>query len=69
MRPFSPFCGTVLKFQFAVCVCAISARPAGTWIRMFLSAGPASISATDTEGSSLSRAASTQPPEPPPTTM
>ena len=69
MRPFRPFCGTVEKFQLAVCVCASNAMPAGTWMSMFLSAGPASISATDTDGSSLSRAANTQPPEPPPTTM
>ncbi len=69
MRPFRPFCGTVLKFQLAVLVCASKARPAGQWINTLLSTGPASISATDTAGSSLSRAASTQPPEPPPTTM
>ena len=42
--------------------------PAGQWISTLVSGGPASSRATCTEGSSLRRAASTQPAEPPPMT-
>ena len=66
-RPFRPGCGTVWKAQLACPFFASSASPAGQWISTLRSGGPASSKATFTPGSSLRRAASTHPAEPPPT--
>jgi hypothetical protein len=45
------------------------AKPAGIWMNLSLSRGPASSTTTDADGSALSRLATTDPAEPVPTTM
>src|SRR5579872_592627 len=68
MRPLRPFCGTVSNAQLFVlpAICRIIAP--GVVTTQLSSVPPASSNATDVEGSSDSRLATAQPPEPPPTT-
>src|SRR5579864_2412141 len=69
MRPLRPFCGTVSNAQLFVlpAICRIIAP--GVVTTQLSSVPPASSNATDVEGSSDSRLATAQPPEPPPTTI
>jgi hypothetical protein len=69
MRPPSPDCGTVSNAQLFTRVGSIATAPVGTLTSASSPRPPASSTQTVTEGSSVSRPAATQPPEPPPTTM
>src|SRR6478735_670444 len=68
MRPFRPFCGTVLNAQLFTLPATISTSANGVVTTQLSFLPPASSSATDVFGSSESRPAAVQPPEPPPTT-
>ena len=68
MRPLRPFCGTVLKAQLLTLPATISTSANGVVTTQLSFLPPASSSATDVFGSSESRPATVQPPEPPPTT-
>src|SRR3954447_5468298 len=68
MRPLRPFCGTVLKAQLLTLPATISTSAKGVVTTQLSFLPPASSSATDVWGSSESRLATAQPPEPPPTT-
>ena len=68
MRPLRPFCGTVLKAQLLTLPATISTSANGVVTTQLSFLPPASSSATDVWGSSESRPATVQPPEPPPTT-
>src|SRR6266702_1927983 len=68
MRPFSPFCGTVLKAQLLTLPATISTSAPGVVTTQLSQAPPASSSATDVAASSDNRPATAQPPEPAPTT-
>src|SRR5882672_22617 len=68
MRPLRPACGTVLKAQLLMVPVTISASANGVVTTQLSFLPPASGSATDVLGSSESRPATAQPPEPPPTT-
>src|SRR6185312_3355095 len=67
MRPFRPFCGTVLKAQLFTLPATISTSANGVVTTQLSFLPPASSIATDVFGSSDSRPATVQPPEPPPT--
>src|ERR1700749_4514513 len=69
MRPLRPFCGTVLKAQLLTLPATISTSANGVVTTQLSFLPPASSSATDVCGSSDTRPATAQPPEPPPTTM
>src|SRR6266702_4647870 len=68
MRPFSPFCGTVLKAQLLTSPATISTSAPGVVTTQLSQAPPASSSATDVTLSSDNLPATAQPPEPAPTT-
>src|SRR6266851_10498056 len=68
MRPLRPFCGTVSKAQLLSLLGTIKASAPGVVTTQLSPVPPASSSATDVWGSSESRPATVQPPEPPPTT-
>src|SRR5882757_9791065 len=68
MRPLRPCCGTVLKAQLLTLPATISTSANGVVTTQLSFLPPASSSATDVFGSSDSRPATVQPPEPPPTT-
>src|SRR5437868_13429394 len=68
MRPLRPACGTVAKAQLLSLLGTISASAPGVVTTQLSPAPPASSIATDVLGSSESRPATAQPPEPPPTT-
>src|SRR4029077_19190507 len=68
MRPLRPACGTVLKAQLLTLPATISTSANGVVTTQLSFLPPASSSATDFLGSSESRPATVQPPEPPPTT-
>src|SRR3954470_12509981 len=68
MRPLRPACGTVLKAQLLILPVTISASANGVLTTQLSFLPPASSSATEVCGSSESRPATAQPPEPPPTT-
>src|SRR4029077_7639686 len=67
MRPLRPSCGTVLKAQLLTLPATISTSANGVLTTQLSFLPPASSSATDVCGSSDSRPATAQPPEPPPT--
>src|SRR5438309_8188950 len=69
MRPFRPFCGTVSNAQLLILPDIIRMMAPGVVTTQLSFLPPASSSATDVPGSSESRPATAQPPEPPPTTM
>ncbi len=66
-RPAMPSSASISKFQLKDLWLSSRVKPAGMSIHIDLSRGPASSSSTLTFGSSVSRLASTQPAEPPPT--
>src|SRR5450755_2962131 len=68
MRPLRPFCGTVLKAQLLTLPATISTSANGVVTTQLSFLPPASSTATEVLGSSESRPATAQPPEPPPTT-
>ena len=68
MRPLRPFCGTVLKAQLLTLPATISTSANGVVTTQLSFLPPASSTATEVFGSSDSRPATVQPPEPPPTT-
>src|SRR5437868_14568103 len=68
MRPLRPACGTVAKAQLLSLLGTISASAPGVVTTQLSPAPPASSIATDVPGSSESRPATAQPPEPPPAT-
>src|SRR5216683_765878 len=68
MRPLRPACGTVLKAQLLTLPATISTSANGVVTTQLSFLPPASSSATEVFGSSESRPATVQPPEPPPTT-
>src|ERR1700748_2626173 len=68
MRPFSPFCGTVSNAQLLTLPEIIRIIAPGVVTTQLSFLPPASSSATDVRGSSDSRPATAQPPEPAPTT-
>src|ERR1700760_4321718 len=68
MRPFSPFCGTVSNAQLLALPATIRISANGVVTIQLSFLPPASNSATDVPGSSDSRPATAQPPEPAPTT-
>src|SRR4051812_9879145 len=68
MRPLRPFCGTVLKAQLLTLPATISTSANGVVTTQLSFLPPASSTATEVCGSSDSRPATAQPPEPPPTT-
>src|SRR6185503_15799923 len=68
MRPLRPFCGTVLKAQLLTLPATISTSANGVVTTQLSFRPPASSTATEMFGSSDSRPATVQPPEPPPTT-
>src|SRR5215207_5322135 len=68
MRPLRPFCGTVLKAQLLTLPATISTSANGVVTTQLSFLPPASSTATEMAGSSDSRPATVQPPEPPPTT-
>ena len=68
MRPLRPFCGTVLKAQLLTLPATISTSANGVVTTQLSFLPPASSIATEMFGSSDSRPATVQPPEPPPTT-
>src|SRR6478752_2489355 len=68
MRPLRPFCGTVLKAQLLTLPATISTSANGVVTTQLSFLPPASSTATEVWGSSESRPATAQPPEPPPTT-
>src|SRR6266404_5105061 len=68
MRPLRPFCGTVLKAQLLTLPATISTSANGVVTIQLSFLPPASSTATEVFGSSESRPATAQPPEPPPTT-
>src|SRR6267142_1669391 len=68
MRPLRPFCGTVLKAQLLTGPATISTSANGVVTTQLSFLPPASSSATEVLGSSDSRPATVQPPEPAPTT-
>jgi hypothetical protein len=68
MRPLRPFCGTVLKAQLLTLPATISTRANGVVTTQLSFLPPASSTATEMAGSSDSRPATVQPPEPAPTT-
>src|SRR4030081_2791629 len=67
MRPLRPACGTVLKAQLLTLPATISTSANGVVTTQLLFLPPASSSATEVFGSSDSRPATAQPPDPPPT--
>src|SRR3982074_1993478 len=67
MRPLRPACGTVLKAQLLTLPATISTSANGVVTTQLLFLPPASSSATEVCGSSESRPATVQPPQPPPT--
>src|SRR2546421_5826660 len=69
MRPLRPFWGTVSNAQLLTLPATISTSANGVVTTQLSFLPPASSSATDVLGSSDSRPATVQPPEPPPTTM
>src|SRR5436305_7174943 len=68
MRPLRPACGTVLKAQLLTLPATISTSANGVVTIQLSFLPPASSTATEVWGSSESRPATVQPPEPPPTT-
>src|SRR5665213_3859085 len=68
MRPLRPACGTVLKAQLLTLPATISTSANGVVTTQLSFLPPASSTATEVLGSSDSRPATAQPPEPPPTT-
>src|SRR5664279_299216 len=68
MRPLRPACGTVLKAQLLTLPATISTSANGVVTIQLSFLPPASSTATEVLGSSESRPATAQPPEPPPTT-
>src|SRR5215212_4218543 len=68
MRPLRLFCGTVSNAQLLSLAGTISASANGVVTTQLSFLPPASSTATDVPGSSDSRPATVQPPEPPPTT-
>src|SRR4030081_716812 len=68
MRPLRPCCGTVLKAQLLTLPATISTSANGVVTIQLSFLPPASSTATDVLGSSESRPATAQPPDPPPTT-
>src|ERR1700694_4968952 len=68
MRPLRPFCGTVLNAQLLTLPATISTSANGVVTTQLSFLPPASSTATEVCGSSDSRPATAQPPEPPPTT-
>ena len=68
MRPLRPFCATVLKAQLLTLPATISTSANGVVTTQLSFLPPASSTATEMFGSSDSRPATVQPPEPPPTT-
>src|SRR5271155_3286831 len=68
MRPLRPACGTVSKAQLLTLPEIIRIIAPGVVTTQLSSLPPASSNATDVLGSSDSRLATAQPPEPPPTT-
>src|SRR3984957_13433288 len=68
MRPLRPACGTVSKAQLLTLPEIIRIMAPGVVTTQLSSLPPASSNATDVLGSSDSRLATAQPPEPPPTT-
>src|SRR5580765_5359150 len=68
MRPLSPACGTVLKAQLLTLPATISTSANGVVTTQLSFLPPVSSTATEVCGSSDSRPATAQPPEPPPTT-
>src|ERR1700686_346669 len=68
MRPLRPACGTVLKAQLLTLPATISTSANGVVTTQLSFLPPASSTATEVLGSSESRPATAQPPEPPPTT-
>ena len=68
-RPPRPGWGTLSKFQLKMPSGAVAAKPSGAWMKALVSGPPASSRQTETAGFSLRRLATTQPAEPPPTTM
>src|SRR3954463_10674264 len=68
MRPLRPGCGTVCSAQLLTLPATISTSAPGVVTTQLSFLPPASSSATDVRGSSESRLATAQPPEPPPTT-
>src|SRR3954454_2645429 len=68
MRPLRPFCGTVLKAQVLTFPATMSTSATGVVTTQLSFLPPASSTATEVCGSSDSRPATVQPPEPPPTT-
>src|SRR3954466_13257441 len=67
MRPFRPFCGTVLNAQLLIGFVTISPSANGVVTTQLSFLPPASSSATEVFWSSDSRPASVLPPEPAPT--
>src|SRR5688572_1019088 len=68
MRPLRPACGTVSNAQLLSFPGTISASANGVVTTQLSFLPPASSTATEVLGSSESRPATAQPPEPPPTT-
>src|SRR6266446_2819188 len=68
MRPLRPACGTVSNAQLLTLPEIIRIIAPGVVTTQLSSLPPASTSATEVLGSSESRLATAQPPEPPPTT-
>src|SRR6266481_8966455 len=68
MRPLRPACGTVSNAQLLTLPEIIRIIAPGEVTTQLSHAPPASSTATDVLGSSESRPATAQPPEPPPTT-
>src|SRR3981081_3125202 len=68
MRPLRPFCGTVLTAQLVTLPATITPSANGVVTTQLSFLPPASSTATEVLGSSESRPATAQPPEPPPTT-
>jgi hypothetical protein len=67
MRPLRPFCGTVLKAQLLTLPATMSTSANGVVTTQLSFLPPASSTATEMVGSSDSRPATVQPPEPAPT--
>src|SRR5882762_5623092 len=68
MRPLRPACGTVSNAQLLTLPATISTSANGVVTTQLSFLPPASSSATEVAGSSDSRPATAQPPEPAPTT-
>src|SRR3954465_4918501 len=69
MRPLRPACGTVSNAQLLTFPATISTSAPGVVTTQLSFGPPASSRATEVCGSSESRLATAQPPEPPPTTI